>query len=127
MRRSAFTIIELIFVIFISGILAAVVFPRLADLSRDAKRTKVIAFVGTLNRMVGPSMWGKAILTHDGKVASSGANLCINIDDYIDLPSGVTDFSAACRLTIDADLGVPIINTFTEGTSIEAPKWKVKF
>ncbi len=125
--RKAFSLIELIFVIFITAILAIVAIPKLADLALDAKRTKIIAFVGTLNRTVGPSMWVKAILTDDGKVDSNGANLCVNIADYTALPNGVTAFSANCKITIDPDLGILGTNIFTDGTTEEAPKWELSF
>ncbi len=56
-NQKAFSLIELIFVIIISGILAAVALPRFTGISDDAHVTKLQAFVGTLNRSVGPSMW----------------------------------------------------------------------
>ncbi len=125
--RKAFTLIELIFVILVTAILAAVALPKFESMAKNAKRTNVMAFVGTLNRTVGSSMWKEALLTDDGKVASGGANLCTNITNYINLPDEVTDFSADCRLTIDVALGAPAVNSFNDGTTVESPRWKLSF
>lgn len=56
-NKKAFSLLELIFVIIISGILAAVALPRFVGISNDAHVTKIQAFIGTLNRSVGPSLW----------------------------------------------------------------------
>jgi hypothetical protein len=49
--------IELVFVIVIIGILAAVALPRFTGISDDSHVSKLQAFTGTLNRTVGPSVW----------------------------------------------------------------------
>ena len=57
----AFTMIELIFVIVILGILAAVALPKFAGITAQAQESNIDAFAGTLNRSVGPMMWLKSI------------------------------------------------------------------
>ncbi|MBD3790419.1 MAG: type II secretion system protein [Campylobacterales bacterium] len=49
--------IEVVFVIVIIGILAAVAIPRYLLTSEDAHVSKLQSFVGTLNKTVGPSLW----------------------------------------------------------------------
>lgn len=55
--KKAFTMIEVVFVIVIIGILAAVALPRFGQTGEDAHVTKVRYFVDVLNRTVGPNMW----------------------------------------------------------------------
>lgn len=74
MKRAGFTMIELIFVIVILGILAAVALPKFIGVSEQAHEGKLKAFVGTLNRTVGPALWSKSI--------SLGANGAVNTATY---------------------------------------------
>ncbi len=122
-KHSAYTMIELVFVILITGILAMVALPKLIGISTEAKKSKVLAYVGTLNRTTGPSMWAKVVndTTNPGKVVG----LCSNITNYIEVIPEVT-VAADCKLSF-TDVPNPTINTFEDGTDRKGPKWTVEF
>ncbi len=111
MKRAGFTMIELIFVIVILGILAAVALPKFAGVTEQAKAGKIKAFVGTMNRTVLPAVWGEAMAKgYDGATT----NITSDINDLTDVPEGVTitaggavtDFTANCGATPGTNVAV---------------------
>jgi prepilin-type N-terminal cleavage/methylation domain-containing protein len=66
--KKAFTMIELIFVIVILGILAAVALPKFIGVASQAHEANLKDFAGTLNRTVGASLWSKSMT--EGKAGS---------------------------------------------------------
>ena len=88
--RSAFTMIELIFVIIILGILGAVSLPKFLGVKKQADDMKVVAFAGTLTRTVGPTLWSDSIHSgHNGNITFDpdptmydGETLSFYIDHY---------------------------------------------
>ena len=52
MKRSAFTMVELIFVIVIIGVLASIGLPKLSGVSDNAKKTAEIATVSAVSTSI---------------------------------------------------------------------------
>lgn len=133
MKRAGFTMIELIFVIVILGILSAVALPKFIGVSEQAEAGKCRAFVGTLNRTVGPALWSDSLMNGNGGKISSGSapynsspSLRTEINKQIDVPpecdndSNTTYSVSNVVITIgDAKYDA----NFTEGNATTAPTW----
>ncbi|MFT7880890.1 MAG: type II secretion system protein [Sulfurimonas sp.] len=127
LKRKAFSLLELVFVILIAGILAAVALPRFIGISEDAHITKLQAFVGTLNRSVAPAMWSnvqKKEPAQNGRVGDSlnyhaireGIELNTIPDEFINLGVPRTIPLANCMVssTLIPDIGDPV-GSLTDG------------
>jgi prepilin-type N-terminal cleavage/methylation domain-containing protein len=97
--KKAFTMIELIFVIVILGILAAVALPKFMGVSSQAHEGNLKAFIGTLNRSVGPTLWSKSI--------SEGKNGDISYLDlkYNSSEKNLTQYTDVIKEIKELDLG----------------------
>jgi len=81
--KSAFTIIELVFVIVIIGVLSSVAIVKLNATQKSARAEVIEAFVGTVNRSTFPSIYTKAI-RNDGSVDG------FKVSDYLKVPQSIT-------------------------------------
>jgi len=108
--------VELIFVIVIIGILSAIAIPKLAGTATEAKKSNMSAFMGTLNRTVGPILWANNISTDKGsiKVVSDAEFLAI----YTDIPKGLVNIDFSLCADSNATVGVKIADINTEALPV---------
>jgi len=111
MKRSGFTMIELIFVIVILGILAAVAIPKLAATRDDAKVSKLASDGATFVSDVGAYYTSKGSFTSGG----SGAGGVATIGDVSNVAFGTTATPVPATTLITAT--TPAL-TLTDGTNV---------
>ena len=91
MKKSGFTMIELIFVIVVLGILAAVALPKFQKVGQQAHVGNLKSFTGTLNGTVGPSVWSKAVTENDGNISKQLSDDGETLSDLTDIPKEIGD------------------------------------
>lgn len=128
MKRAGFTMIELIFVIVILGILAAVALPKFIGVSEQAVAAKCDSFYGTLNRTVGPSIWSNMVTNN---IAVATAFTDATIAAQIDIPAN-SECGTAAQITAGAAAGTDYTVTLsgvtydvnaTAASTSSAPIW----
>ncbi len=130
MKRAGFTMIELIFVIVILGILSAVALPKFIGVSEQAKAGKCKAFVGTLNRTVGPALWSQSLMDdNNGSLISefgNAAGVTTELKNQIDIPEECTPATANTAYATDdtVTIGTQVYDVnFTDGNTTSSPTW----
>ncbi|QCT95001.1 type II secretion system protein [Caminibacter mediatlanticus TB-2] len=132
--KKAFTMIELIFVIVILGILAAVALPKFIGVASQAREANLKSFTGTLNGTLGPSWWSQA-MAYDGNISKLNIDTKTKLAKYTDVPKALTEFNLSeCdnpakykviaefdKNTIGSDVNYYI--ACKDGTASEAPKF----
>ena len=135
--KKAFTMIELIFVIVILGILAAVALPKFMGVAKQAHEGNLKSFVGTLNRTVGPTLWSQSIAEgKNGDISYldlEDQNGSGNLTKYVDVPKeikrmdlGKCDSATQWKIVGYADQGVAGANYFIaciDGNANQSPKF----
>ena len=136
--QKAFTMIELIFVIVILGILAAIAIPRYFVVGQHAHEANLISFVRTLNRTTGEDLWSRSISENkNGSIRNLSNNEDASfLEKYITIPKeinksdinlsncGVDEYKTIMRANSKI-AGEEYNITCKDGTATTAPYFKL--
>jgi len=127
MKRSGFSMIELIFVIVIMGILAAVAVPKMMGTSSKAKVSSCKTFYSSLNGTVSPTLWmnmvqGDAAGASDA-YSEENISAAINVDGKCGTLAQISDLATdGTQYHFDID-GVRYDVNGSAATTAESTTW----
>jgi general secretion pathway protein G len=91
MKRSAFTMIELVFVIVVLGILASIALPKLAVTRTDAQITKYTADIATIRSAIATTRSQNLLKGIPDFPELEGADNDMLFDNVLDYPIKISD------------------------------------